>query len=68
MKMSKETVYHGIQDDVQSVHSMYEVTKRETEAWMEGLAKRFVYHCHVIGMHQRGTDFVDGEQDSPDRL
>ena len=27
--MSKETVYHEIQDDVQSVHSMYEVTERE---------------------------------------
>ena len=24
--MSKETVYHGRQDDVQFVHSMYEVT------------------------------------------
>ena len=28
MNMSKETVYHGRQDDVQSVHSMYEVTER----------------------------------------
>ena len=27
--MSKETVYHGRQDDVQSVHSMYEVTERD---------------------------------------
>ena len=27
--MSKETVYHGRQDDVQTVHSMYEVTERE---------------------------------------
>ena len=27
--MSKETVYHGRQDDVQSVHSMYEVIERE---------------------------------------
>ena len=27
--MSKETVYHGIQDDVQSVHSLYEVTERD---------------------------------------
>ena len=26
---SKETVYHGGQDDVQSVHSMYEVTERD---------------------------------------
>ena len=27
--MSNETVYHGRQDDVQSVHSMYEVTARD---------------------------------------
>ena len=27
--MSKETVYHGRQDDVQSAHSMYEVTERD---------------------------------------
>ena len=27
--MSKETVYHGRQDDVQSVYSMYEVTERD---------------------------------------
>ena len=27
--MSKETVYHGRQDDVQSVHSMYELTERD---------------------------------------
>ena len=26
--MSKETIYHERQDDVQSVHSLYEVTER----------------------------------------
>ena len=29
INISKETVYHGRQDDVQSVHSMYEVTERD---------------------------------------
>ena len=27
--MPKETVYHGKQDDLQSVHSLYEVTDRD---------------------------------------
>ena len=27
--MSNETVYHGRQDDVQSVHRLYEVTERD---------------------------------------
>ena len=29
INMLKETVYHGRQDDVQSVHSLYEVTERD---------------------------------------
>ena len=29
INMSKETVYHGSQVDVQSVHNLYEVTERD---------------------------------------
>ena len=52
--MSKETVTHGRQDDVQSVYSMYEVTELDRKL--------------KPGMQQRGTVFAQGEQGPPDRL
>ena len=67
--MSKETVYHGRQYDVHSVHSMYEVTERDRKlkpGWK--VLVRLVYLSHVAGMHQCGTVFAQGEQGSPDRL
>ena len=62
--MSNETVYHGRQDDVHSVHSLYEVTERDIKpkpGWTV-LVRGFVYLSHVAEMHQRGTLFAQEEQ------
>ena len=63
--MSKETVYHGRQDDVHSVHSMYEVTERDknTKTGMEGLvgglctiAMLLEYTNVVLSSHRENKD------------
>ena len=65
INMSNETVYHGRQDDVQYVHSMYEVTEHDIKlkpGW-----KVMVGGWCTLAMLLECTDAL-GEQGSPYRL
>ena len=65
INMSKETVYHGRQDDVQSAHSMHEVTERDRKpkpGWkvlVEGLCTlAMLLECNnvILSSHKDNKD------------
>ena len=59
INISNETVYHGRQDDAQSVHSLYGVIERDMKL------KRG-WKVLVVGRHQCGTVFAEANIGSPD--